>query len=156
MEKYCDTNLNYYIKIKLTEEGRIIYKKHYAKYNCEAPKLNIDDEGYVRFQIHNFINIFGEHLFMGATLPCETNCKIQVKDEWHYVKDGDYPKDNKPVLCILGDVDSDNCEVGYYNNVGSEEPWHFETYHLPDDDGDNAWGVYAWKEIVLPELKESK
>ena len=71
-------------------------------------------------------------------------------NEWHYVKDGDYPKDNKPVLCILGDIGSDNCEVGYYNDVGSGEPWHFETYHLPDDDGDNAWGVSAWKEIVLP------
>lgn len=77
-------------------------------------------------------------------------------NEWHYVKDKDYPKDNKPVLCILGDIDSDNCEVGYYNDVGSGEPWHFETYHLPDDDGDNAWGVSAWKEIVLPELKESE
>jgi hypothetical protein len=70
-------------------------------------------------------------------------------NKWHYVKDKDYPKDNKPVLCILGDIDSENCEVGYYNDVGSGEPWHFETYHLPDDDGDNAWGVYAWKEIAL-------
>ena len=77
-------------------------------------------------------------------------------NEWRYVKDGDYPKDNKPVLCILGDIDSDNCEVGYYNDVGSGEPWHFVSYHLPDDDGDNAWGVSAWKEIVLPELKESE
>ena len=76
-------------------------------------------------------------------------------NEWHYVKDKDYPKDNKSVLCILGDIDSENCEVGYYNDVGSGEPWHFESYHLPDDDGDNAWGVIAWKEIVLPELKES-
>ena len=75
-------------------------------------------------------------------------------NKWHYVKDKDYPKDNKPVLCILGDIDSDNCEVGYYNDVGSGEPWHFETYHLPDDDGDNAWGVIAWKEIVLPKESE--
>ena len=84
------------------------------------------------------------------------NLGYNKANEWHYVKDGDYPKDNKPVLCILGDVDSDNCEVGYYNDVGSGEPWHFETYHLPDNDGDNAWGVSAWKEIVLPELKESE
>ena len=70
-------------------------------------------------------------------------------NEWHFVKDGDYPKDNKPVLCIIGDIDSDSCEVGYYNDVGSGEPWHFETYHLPDD-GDNTWGVSAWKEMVLP------
>ena len=77
-------------------------------------------------------------------------------NEWHYVKDGDYPKDNKPVLCILGDIDSESYEVGYYNDVENGEPWHFETYHLPDDDGDNAWGVSAWKEIALPELKESE
>ena len=75
-------------------------------------------------------------------------------NEWHFVKDRDYPKDNKPVLCILGDIDEGSCEVGYYNDVENGEPWHFETYHLPDDDGDNAWGVSAWKEIVLPELKE--
>ena len=100
MEKYSDTNLNNYIKIKLTEEGRIIYKNYYAKYNCEAPKLNIDDEGYVRFQIHDFMHIFGERLFMGATLPCETNCKIQVKDEWHYVKD-ELPRKSDSTLCEL-------------------------------------------------------
>ena len=131
MEKYCDTNLNYYIKIKLTEEGRILYKKYYAKHNCEAPNLNIDDEGYVRFQIHDFMHIFGERLFMGATLPCETNCKIQVKDEWHYVKDGDLP---------------DN--LGYvWTNVGAG-------YH--DDDGwwdafGRLQGVIAWCE---PRYKE--
>ena len=86
----------------------------------------------------------------------ERIAELEKANEWHYVKDKDYPKDNKPVLCILGDIDSENCEVGYYNDVGSGEPWHFETYHLPDDDGDNAWGVYAWKEIVLPELKETE
>ncbi len=75
-------------------------------------------------------------------------------NEWHYVKDKDYPKDNKPVLCILGDIDEGSCEVGYYNDVENGEPWHFETYHLPDDDGDNAWGVSAWKEIVLPKESE--
>lgn len=75
-------------------------------------------------------------------------------NEWHYPSKGEYPKDNKPVLCILGDIDSENCEVGYYNDVGSGEPWHFETYHLPDEDGDNAWGVSAWKEIVLPKENE--
>lgn len=108
-----------------------------------------------------------EELFKKKPLGYEMKPELEIykdgfKDgynkanEWHYVKDKDYPKDNKPVLCILGDIDSDNCEVGYYNDVGSGEPWHFETYHLPDDDGDNAWGVSAWKEIVLPELKESE
>ena len=71
-------------------------------------------------------------------------------NEWHYVKDGDYPKDDKPVLCILGDFDSESYEVGNYDDKESNERWHLETYYLPDDDGDNAWGVSAWKEIVPP------
>ena len=75
-------------------------------------------------------------------------------NEWHYPSKGEYPKDNKPVLCILGDVDTDSYEVGYYNDVGNGEPWNFETYQLPDDDGDNAWGVSAWKEIVPPKESE--
>ena len=97
---------------------------------------------------------------MGVRKPCKqaflagAEFGYNKANEWHYVKDGDYPKDNKPVLCILGDVDLDNCKVGYYDDVESGEPWHFKTYYLPDDDGDNAWGVSAWKEIVLPESKE--
>ena len=142
MEKYCDTNLNHYIKIKLTEEGRIIYKKYYNSHNCEAPKLDIDDEGYVRFQIHDFMHIFGERLFMGATLPCETNCKIQVKDEWHYVKDGDLPKDENRVWLCFG--------VDDYND-GQFIRGRFWCGSCGWFDADE---VIAWKEIVPPQIKE--
>jgi len=85
---------------------------------------------------------------------CAKELELAEKaNEWHFVKDGDYPKDNKPVLCILGEIDSDNYEVGYYNNVENGEPWHFETYHLPDDDGEDSWGVSAWQKITPPKLK---
>lgn len=145
MEKYYETNLNYYIKIKLTEEGRIIYKKHYAKYNCEAPKLNIDNEGYVRFQIHDFMNIFGERLFMGATLPCETNCKIQVKEqvnEWHYPSKGEYPKDKEYKWCFLHDY----LYIAKYDEMFE---WWVNREH------EKVMCPRAWKEIVLPqEIKE--
>lgn len=147
MKKYCDTNLNYYIKIKLTEEGRIIYKKHYAKYNCEALKLNIDDEGYVRFQIHDFMNIFGERLFMGVTLPCETNCKIQVKDEWHYVKDGDLPKDD----IKLAIIEIDDC--GYLLCNYRNGFW----YDANSGATCAEWitnNIIAWKEIIPPKGSE--
>ena len=77
-------------------------------------------------------------------------------NEWHYVKDGVYPTDDKKVLCILGDFENDNLEVGYYSQVkGDSKRWRFENYDLPDD-SKNDWGVSAWKEIVLPELKESE
>ena len=71
-------------------------------------------------------------------------------NEWHYVKDGKYPTDDKKVLCILGDFENDNLEVGYYSQVeGDSKRWRFENYDLPDD-SEEDWGVSAWKEIVLP------
>ena len=91
-----------------------------------------------------------------AGFYCGAEFGYNKANEWHYVKDGEYPKDNKPVLCILGEIDSDNYEIGYYNDVGNGESWHFENYRLPDYDSEDDWGVSAWKEIVLPELKESK
>ena len=152
MEKYCDTNLNYYIKIKLTEEGRIIYKKYYAKYNCEAPKLDIDDEGYVRFQIHEFTNIFGERLFIGATLPCETNCKIQVKDEWHNLeKDpNDLPNkelEEKQLLARVRNYEEDYIFAYYmidkYNSLSGKRFYSDISCDYPINKKD----IIAWKEI---------
>ena len=127
-----------------------------------TPCKTLEDCQLYDFCFDDMVNAFKDGAEFGynkAFVEADKNLKAVVADfnkanEWHYVKDKDYPTDNKPVLCILGDIDSDNCEVGYYNDVGSGEPWHFESYHLPDDDGDNAWGVIAWKEIVLPELKE--
>ena len=141
-EKYSDTNLNYYIRIKLTEKGKEIYQKYYADFNCKAPSLKIDDEGYVKFQIHDFMNIFGERLFMGAMLPCETNCKIQVKDEWHYPSKGEYPEKGKEILLYtktLGLIFGEFCKG--YNNLWTSNRCDFTTEE-----------IIAWieKEKILP------
>ena len=93
-----------------------------------------------------------EKLLMKNDLLQEEIKKLKEDEEWHFVKDGDYPKDNKPVLCILGDIDSESYEAGYYNDVGSGESWHFEAYHLPDH-SEKYWGVSAWKKITGPEVK---
>ena len=64
-------------------------------------------------------------------------------NEWHYVKDGDLPKEPKRYLCKI------ECYVG-----------SAITYECSDYDVEyNSWkdshgDVIAWKEIVLPELKE--
>ena len=77
-------------------------------------------------------------------------------NEWHYPSKGEYPKDEKNVLCILGEFENINLEVGYYSQKENErERWRFSEYSTPDDSEDD-WGVSAWKEIVLPELKESE
>ena len=92
-----------------------------------------------------------------SRLNVTTISDCPIKDEWHYVKNGVYPTDDKKVLCILGDFENDNLEVGYYSQVeGDSKRWRFENYDLPDD-SEECWGVSAWKEIVLPELpKESE
>lgn len=79
---------------------------------------------------------------------------LKARLQWHYVKDGKYPTDDKKVLCILGDFENDNLEVGYYSQVeGDSKRWRFENYDLPDD-SEEGWGVSAWKEIVLPKESE--
>jgi hypothetical protein len=99
--------------------------------------------------LHNFPRYFKKTFLDGYH-------EYQKEHEWHYVKDGVYPTDDKKVLCILGDFENDNLEVGYYSQVeGDSKRWRFEDYDLPDD-SEEDWGVSAWKEIVLPELKESE
>ena len=62
-------------------------------------------------------------------------------NEWHYMKDGDLPKTKKKVLVLLKDVEEPILD--YYRQDGL---WN---YALENE-------VIAWKEIVLPELKESE
>ena len=78
-------------------------------------------------------------------------------NEWHYVKDGDLPKENEYIL-IYSKL-ADNIAVGKRRCVGKVRrrcvyEWYFATYEgtycLRDKD------IIAWKEIVLPELKESE
>ena len=138
-EQYKDTNLNYYIKVRLTDEGVKRYKEYYSDYGSDAPGIDINDEGFTQFQIHDFMHIFGKRLFMGATLPCATNCKIQVKDDWHYIKsEADLPKDNSEYLLIL---DHDIRVFGYYNGKFWES-WK----------GDLAWHeVKAYYDVPVPD-----
>ena len=69
-------------------------------------------------------------------------------NEWHYVKDGDLPKDDKEYLVLY-----------YFNYRGKKE-----THCGVRDNLHNDFEIHrcyteqiiAWKEIVLPELKESE
>ena len=64
-------------------------------------------------------------------------------NEWHYVKDGDLP--NKGVLCAVLLVNKDLI----FARLREDNVW--------TTNGHNAFeNVIAWKEIVLPELKENE
>ena len=68
-------------------------------------------------------------------------------NEWHYVKDGDYPKECDCCLLYLGS--GFNCITGWRHRG----VWYFE-----DNRNLEMWQdeVIAWKEIVLPkEIEEN-
>lgn len=74
-KEFVKTNLNYHIKVKLNDYGKQVHHD-YWKDTCErfdTPyKLEVDEEGYSSFQIHEFMNIFGEYAQLGAKPFMET------------------------------------------------------------------------------------
>ena len=66
-------------------------------------------------------------------------------NEWHYPSKGEYPKDNSYVLVWTTDGGI-TTKYGEEYSDGIPENGLFEGLHISD--------VIAWKEIVLPELKE--
>lgn len=64
-------------------------------------------------------------------------------NEWHYVKDGDLPKDEEYKWCVSP---SSYPYVARYEEL-------FVSW--TNQENKEVMCPYAWKEIVLPELKES-
>ena len=62
-------------------------------------------------------------------------------DEWHYLKDGDLPKENKLYFVVMKD---NGLAIAYFNGL------HWETRYNLGDFGHCVETVIAWKEIVLP------
>ena len=59
--KQMRSNFNNHIKVKLKPEGIKVFEEYYD-YRI-VPK--IDDEGYTEMQIHEFMNIFGDTMYVG-------------------------------------------------------------------------------------------
>ncbi len=66
---------------------------------------------------------------------------LRKANEWHYVKDGIFPTHSNRVLVFTDEG------VGFGIFGLDNKKWY--TY-------DTGFDVIAWKEIVLPELKESE
>lgn len=81
LPEYVETNLNYYIKVKLTEHGKEVHREYWEHickdcgHEYKYPK--VDESGYSCFQMHEFMHTFGSEMSMAAELVCETNVLIQ-------------------------------------------------------------------------------
>ena len=84
-------NLNSVIKVKLTPKGADIFyhkhdelNKHLATNDSMfiKPRMpNIDENGYTKFQLWDFINIYGKYFKMGMNeLPIQ-DLNIYIEDE---------------------------------------------------------------------------
>ena len=84
-----ETNLNDYIKVKLYKKGvQYLVNRHNEMYKDfdsiesidESNYIDrMDEEGYMKFQIHDFINLFGEVMTIGIENYMNLNVEIQVK-----------------------------------------------------------------------------
>ena len=86
-------------------------------------------------------------------------------NEWHFPKDGDLPKEeNLECLCIIRPIkeegepfkNNDFRGVLYYRNKRFYLDENDSNDCLLESNSDFTDLVIAWKEIVLPELKESE
>lgn len=77
--------------------------------------------------------------------------ELEKANEWHYVKDGDLPEEDKSIM-IYAKL-ADGVAVGKRRKQGKVYEWYFATYDgtfcLRDKE------VIAWKEIVLPKESEA-
>ena len=132
---YKKTNLNDYIKVKLTEKGIDVVKQ---RYGSDRP-IDFDDEGYTKFQMWDFARLFGKHMIMGLDLICCTDVMVQVEDdEWRYVKDGDLPKIHGWYWIQYNN--------GTFDCLIVTKNLRFLDHH----NSDVSDCIYAWKEIVPP------
>ena len=85
-------NLNYMIKVKLTDYGKDIFYHRYDEINdylvrnglkpIEPCFPEVDDDGFSKFQLWYFMNIYGKYLELGFDqMPIENlNIYIDEKD----------------------------------------------------------------------------
>ena len=80
-----------------------------------------------------------QYLIMGAEFG------YNKANEWHYVKDGNLPKDDENFICMLENGYKLEC---YYDPTTKR--WYDNYFHHDIEYGYYQSKVIAWKEIVFP------
>lgn len=84
---YNTVNINWYCKVILTEEGLKVLKRHWNNYGMfkldsefnEYVENLKDKKGWYKFQLWDFMNIFGDNFHMGArSIIVNNNMKIYL------------------------------------------------------------------------------
>jgi hypothetical protein len=76
-------NINEYVWVKLNDKGREIYLRSFDCIPLEFRRVHLpetDSDGYSRFQMWSFMQIFGSHIGTGFDPPFDTTIKFDPKD----------------------------------------------------------------------------
>ena len=78
-------NLNSIIKVKLTPKGVDIYYHYYdeigKKFNLEPLMPQIDKDGYTKFQLWKFMDMYGDYFQMGRREYPIQDLRIYIEDQ---------------------------------------------------------------------------
>ena len=95
-------NVNHHVYVKLKDAGLIAFVEHYNKYvSKESDKLTLtelvkraDEDGYHQMQMHEFMEIFGTHIYIDMNFKYFEPDIYFDKNELHVNPD---PKDVKAI-----------------------------------------------------------
>lgn len=76
-------NINDYVWVKLNDKGKELYLRSFDDIPLEFRRvrlLEVDSDGYSKFQMWSFMQIFGPHISMGFNPPFDTTIKFDPKD----------------------------------------------------------------------------
>jgi hypothetical protein len=82
-----EININEYVYVQLTEKGKQVYYDYYHALdklgNLNLGELELQEykEGYVKFQLWQFIQIFGPKIYLGMTEPLFKNNDLQFRGD---------------------------------------------------------------------------
>ena len=73
-------NVNDYVSVRLTDEGRKIAEDWY--WIAPSFKVEEDEEGFSKWQLWNLMQIFGQHLYLGGPMPFDSQIVLaEVRGE---------------------------------------------------------------------------
>lgn len=87
MADWLKINLNNRIKFKPNEKGIEIYSQYHVKLvpyiSKESATLHVDEEGYAVLPLWEFMQIYGNEMYMGNSPPFSMNVLIE-NGEWEW------------------------------------------------------------------------
>lgn len=81
---WTDFNINCMVRVRLTDLGRQIHAQRHLDLEKRAGRRfryttpPVDADGWSRFQMHDLMSTFGEHVGMCRDLPFETTIQVEA------------------------------------------------------------------------------